>query len=154
MKNLHLGSMFLCVSLIGGVLPEAHSEVVPALAGRSWPNHYDTCFSSSWSTMVNNCADTVGGTRRLVIPIQIGGGSTYSITAYAGGNGTDGMTTCQAMSFTNAGTFYDFTYRVQTSASTTIHELPLGAIDVPSRGTLHFECDVAEGGGRVLSVRF
>ena len=154
MKNLHLGSVALCISLIGGLSPEAHSDVQPAMAGHSWPNHFDTCFSSSWATMVNNCAGTLGSTRLLIIPVQTPAGAMYNTFARAGGNGMSGKTTCQAISITSAGTAYSFSNRLQTTTSTAMQALPLGSISVPSDGVLQFECDVAEGGGRVFNVRF
>lgn len=142
-----------CVAAIGGGSKQAHSDVQPAMAGHGWPNHFDTCFSSSWAMMVNNCAATPGDTRLLVIPYQTTSSATYAASAMAGGNGSDGKTTCQAIAITSAGTSYGFSSRVQTSTSTAIQPLSLGSISVNSGGTIHFECDVAEGGGRVVNVR-
>lgn len=138
---------------LGGVSTPARSDTQPAMAGHSWPNHFDTCFSSGFAMMTNTCAGTVGSTRLLIIPFKTAFKLTpYAVTAYAGGNGSDGGTSCQAISVATNNSGIDFSEIVSTSTLSTVQLLDLGSIVVPIVGTLHFECRVAEGGGRVTDL--
>jgi hypothetical protein len=139
---------------IGGASQEARSDTQSAMAGHGWPNHFDTCFGSSWAMMVNYCSGITGSTRLLVIPVQVPASTstTYYAYARAGGNGTDGYTDCQAFAITGAGAGYDFSQKVPTGTSSAAQTLYLGPITTSTSGTLHFECHVAESGGRVVNV--
>src|ERR1041385_237893 len=84
-----------CATALAGLPADGQAQTVPAMAGHGWPNHFDGCFGSSWARMVNNCSDTVGAQRLLIVPAQAYGYGWYNNTyARAAGNGSDGMTNC------------------------------------------------------------
>jgi hypothetical protein len=156
-KNLLLA--MIGAAALGGISTSAHSDTQSAMAGHSWPNHFDTCFASAFATMTNTCAGAAGGTRLLIIPMQaFTKVLPYNVSAYAGGNGAaggnDGFTTCEAITVGTNNSSVDFSANVSSSTSNTLQLLGLGTVVSGIPGTLHFECRVAEGGGRVglLSV--
>lgn len=156
MRTMKLLMTVVCASAIGSASIEAHSATQSAMAGHGWPNHFDTCFGSAFARMINNCTGTIGSTRLLIVPVQVNATASTSFRTYAraSGNGTDGFTTCQAFSIADNGSGYAFSQRVSTSNSSAMQLLNLGVVSFMAGGTLHFECNVAEGGGRVNNVEF
>jgi len=137
---------------LGGISTPAHSDTQPAMAGHGFPNHFDTCFGSGFAMMTNNCAGSVGSTRLLIIPFLPTSKFSYTVSAYASGNGSDGQTTCQAITVAPSNSSVDFSTIVSSSTSTAMQFLNLGTVAASIPGTLHFECRVAEGGGRVTDL--
>jgi hypothetical protein len=125
-----------------------------AMAGHGWPNHFDSCFTSSFALMANSCSGTVGSTHLLIVPAQVGPSGTYRVFARATGNGSNGATDCQALAIASNGGGFSFSQIVSTNASKAVQLLTLGSVSVPGGGTLHFECHVAQGGGQVINVEF
>lgn len=71
--------------------PDASALTASGMSGHGWPHHFDTCFGSSWTMMVNNCSGSLGSTRLLIIPIQVPApGGWYFNGARVGGNGVNG----------------------------------------------------------------
>jgi hypothetical protein len=150
-KKMLVGAV--CAAALGGIPADGHAQTVAAMAGHGWPNHFDGCFGSSFATMFNNCGDTVGAQRLLIVPTQAYTYGWYNnVYARAGGNGSNGQTNCQAMGIFPDGSGASFSTIVSTSFSSAIQLLPLGSVWVPTSGTLHFECRLAQGGGRVVNV--
>jgi hypothetical protein len=141
----------LATIAIGGTPISAYAEVQPAMAGHGWPNHFDTCFTSSFALMRNACSGTVGSTRLLIVPTATDAG-TYHPVARATGNGSNGATDCQGIAVNSAGNGVSFTQIVATSASSAVQQLSLGTVVVPSGGSLHFECHLAQGGGQLINI--
>jgi hypothetical protein len=154
--NLKNALLAVCATgTISGVATTAYSANQAGMSGHGWPNHFDGCFGSSFATMFNNCADTVGAQRLLIIPAQIfkkDFSFTYAVSANAGGNGSNGMTNCQAISIATNGNGASFSQIVSTNTSAASQFLNLGSVNVQPSFTLHFECRIAQGGGRVTSV--
>src|SRR5262245_24195283 len=82
---------------LGGISNEARSWTAPAMAGHGWPNHFDTCFSSSWQLMQNNCPGVPGTQRLLIIPAQAEYPGYNYVWATAAGNGFNTGTMCSGM---------------------------------------------------------
>ena len=144
-----------CALAFGSASSEA--DTVSAMSGHGWPNHFDSCFGSSWALMQNNCSGSVGSQRLLIIPAQAAYWGYNSVIAKAAGNGSNGMTNCQGISAwtgSDGQSGISFTSIVSTNMATAPQWLNLGAITVWPGGTMHFECFVAQGGGRVFSVDF
>jgi hypothetical protein len=141
------------VVALGGISTPAQSDTQPAMAGHPWPDRLSTCFTSGFAMMTNTCTGSVGNTHLLVIPFQafpkVG---AYVVSAYAGGNGSDGMTNCEAITVAPSNSSVDFSAIVSSSTSTALQFLNLGTVAPSIPGTLHFECRVAEGGGRVTDL--
>lgn len=128
---------------------------IPAMQGHGWPNHFDSCFGSSWALMRNNCGGSVGSQRLLIIPTQSYGAKYDSIWVRASGNGSNGMTNCQGISATVRGDgqrAMGFTQIVSTNVSSSLQWLDLGSFQTYFEDTLHFECFVAQGGGTVYTI--
>ncbi len=124
----------------------------PAMSGHGWPNQFDTCFGSSFATMINNCSGTVGSSHLLIIPTIVDPSGTYSLWAHATGNGSNGMTDCQGIGVDPNDSGVSFSQILSTNTSRTSQTLWLGSVTVPGGGTLHFECHLAQGGGSVINV--
>lgn len=157
MKNTHLLMAVVAAVTLGAMSTTAPAETQSGMAGHGWPNHFDTCFGSSWAMMVNNCGGTVESTRGLVIPIQAPGPGPYHyVYARAGGNGSNGRTSCQALALAWHGGSYSgsFSAMVSTSFSAATQHLNLGTVYAFYDSTVHFECNLAQGGGRVVNVEF
>jgi len=153
MRHAILAAVLTCVVALSGKAREAEADTLPGMAGHGWPNHFDTCFGSSWAMMQNNC----GVTRLLIIPVQARYWGYGSVLARAAGNGAGGMTNCQGISTwaSASGQIADsFTQIVSTSTSQTTQVLSLGGLSVFPGGVAHFECFVAPTGGRVFAVDF
>jgi hypothetical protein len=154
---MKITKVFLAVTAaaaIGGVSTTTQASVQSAMAGHGWPNHFDTCFGSSFALMANNCSGTVGSTHLLIVPVQVGAAGTYRVFARATGNGSNGATDCQAITVAGNANGFSFSQIVATNTSTTAQLLTLGSVSVPSGGTMHFECHLAQGGGRLINVEF
>ena len=142
--------------VVGGSAGVAWSDTQSAMAGHGWPIHDDTCFASGFAQMQNNCAAAVGVRRLLIIPMQVRQ-IAPTIRVRASGNGSDGTTACQAISVNVANTSFSATSILTTTTSSTVQTLSFGNLGVQNAsgeilGTVHFECSVAEGGGRVINV--
>jgi hypothetical protein len=146
----------VCAAALAGIASDGQAQTVAGMAGHGWPDHFDGCFGSSWSRMVNNCGGSVGSQRLLIVPTQAYWYGWYNnVFARAAGNGSNGMTTCQALGIAADGSFGGaFSQNVSTNFSSSIQTLSLGSVFVPTSGTLHFECFVAQGGGQVVNVEF
>jgi hypothetical protein len=154
MKLTKLFLAIACVVAIGSATRLAYSHTQSAMAGHGWPTHNDTCFASSFAQMQNNCVGSVGTQRLLIVPAQVSASGTNFVSARASGNGSDGVTRCQAIAIDVANGGVSFSSNPSTSTSSTSQLLALGSVSVPVAGTMHFECNVAEGGGRVINVEF
>ena len=154
MKLTKLFLAIACVVAIGGATRLAHSHTQSAMAGHGWPTHNDTCFASSFAQMQNNCVAAFGVQRLLIVPAQISASGTNFVTARASGNGSDGATKCQAIAIDVANGGVSFSGNPTTSFSSASQFLNLGSVAAPVAGTVHFECFVAEGGGRLINVEF
>lgn len=155
MRIWTLAVAFACAVAAGTSLSEA--ETVPAMQGHGWPNHFDSCFGSSWSLMRNNCAGSVGSQRLLIIPAQVHEWGYDTVLTRASGNGSNGMTNCQGIStyvFSTGQGAVSFTRIASTNMSASPQVLTLGHIDVYPAGAMHFECFVAQGGGTVFNATF
>jgi hypothetical protein len=153
MRKINLFLAVVSAVALGNMGTNAHAMTQSGMAGHGWPNHFDTCFGSSFATMVNNCGGTAGSSHLLIIPIQVPAPGWYFYAgARAGGNGSNGLTDCQAIAISSSGGGYSFSQIVSSNTSTASQYLNLGAIYVPSGGTAHYECHVAQGGGRVINV--
>jgi len=144
-----------CAVALGGSVSEA--DTVAAMQGHGWPNHFDSCFGSSWALMRNNCGGPAGSQRLLIIPTQARYWGYNSIYARASGNGVDTGTNCQGIStytYSTGQGAVSFTQIVSTSTSASPEVLNLGPITVYPAGTMHFECKVAQGGGQVFNIDF
>jgi len=141
----------LATVAISGAPMRADAEVQPGMAGHGWPNHFDTCFTSSFALMRNSCAGTVGSTHLLIVPIATNAG-TYHPVARATGNGSNGGTDCQGIATNSSGGGVSFTQVVATTSSSAVQQLSLGTVVVPSGGVLHFECHLAQGGGQLINI--
>jgi hypothetical protein len=142
----------LAAVAIGGMPATSFAGAAQAgMSGHGWPNHFDTCFTSSWAAMTNRCSGTVGSSHLLIIPTIVDPPNTFTVWANATGNGSNGMTDCQAIgaTITNGGTFSQI---VSSNTSTTPQQLSLGTVVVFGHGTMHYECHVAQGGGTVINV--
>jgi len=124
----------------------------PAMSGHGWPDHFDKCFGSGFATMTNNCSDTVGNSRLLIVPTIVDPSGTYLTWVHAAGNGSNGMTNCQAIGVTANNIGVSFSQILSTNTSKASQTLVLGWVTVPGGGTLHYECHVAQGGGSVINV--
>jgi hypothetical protein len=151
MKITNVLAATLATVAICGTPMIATAEVQPAMAGHGWPNHFDTCFTSSFALMRNSCAGTVGSSHLLIVPTATDSG-TYSPVARATGNGSNGATDCQGIAVTSSGNGFSFTQIVSTSASSAVQQLSLGTVVVPNGGSLHFECHLAQGGGELINI--
>jgi hypothetical protein len=132
---------------------DTKADTLPGMAGHGWPNHFDTCFGSSWQSMQNNC----GVTRLLIIPAQGVRPGYSSVLVRASGNGASGMTNCQGIStFAGGGGVFadDFTQIVSTNTASTFQVLNLGNLLMFPASVIHFECFVAPSGGRVATIDF
>jgi hypothetical protein len=138
------------VALASGSLPAYAASATAAISGHGWPTHNDTCFGSSYAMMTNNCAAAAGVTRLLIIPAQHDGG-LVRVTAYASGNGSNTATNCQALFVNEINTPLAGSV-VSSTTSSTIQALDLGTFNTTITRALHVECNVAQGGGRVVSV--
>jgi hypothetical protein len=148
-----------CMCAVGAA--DAAYVSIPAMAGHGWPTHNDTCFSSSWNLMQNNCAGTVGSQRLLIIPVQHASDNpqtqtTYNAHAIAQGNGSNTGTNCQGISSWMSDTYWsvNMTQIVSTSTSSARQMLMLGNLNIYGGSLFHFECFVAQGGGVVHAVRY
>jgi hypothetical protein len=143
----------LAAVAIGGVPTTSFAGASQsAMAGHGWPNHFDTCFGSSFATMTNNCTGTVGSSHLLIIPLIVDPPVTLSLWAHAAGNGSNGMTDCQGIGVNPADGGVSFSQILSTNTSRTAQTLFLGSVSVPGGGTLHYECHLAQGGGQVINV--
>jgi len=147
-----LGPMTLALTLGA---PSSYALVQPAMAGHPWPwPTTDTCLTSpAWDMITNSCNDQV--VRLLVVPMQIGatgGGGSVHAYAHAKANpfGTSD-TTCQAIGIGPDNLSYYFSSNKNTF-STSVVTLDLGSVNIPSNGTLHFECNLGWHGGSVVNV--
>jgi hypothetical protein len=140
-----------------GVGAQAHTQ--SAMAGHGWPNTVEPCFFSSFAQVTNTCAS--GGSRLLVVPVQVPGSNNYQAYARAAGSYAYNRTTCQAIGIGPTNTSWSFSYLRSTNVGTTPETLSLGVIGVPPGGTAHFECQLGEfvsdfngggAGGRVINV--
>jgi hypothetical protein len=139
---------------LGASGPLAYSQTQSAMAGHGWPTHNDTCFASSFAQMTNTCVAGVGVQRLLIIPAQISHSGATTVSARASGNGSDGSSKCQAIGIDVANGGVSFSAIVSTTNSSASQNLAMGSVSPPVGGTMHFECFVAEGGGRVININF
>jgi hypothetical protein len=154
-----MNKLMMTVAAVGAMAlgGAAQADSVSGMAGHGWPNHFDSCFGSSFTTMINNCGGSVGSSRLLIIPTQIYPslfGRLDNVIARAGGNGSNGVTTCTAIAINSAGGGFSFSANVATFTGTSSQQLNLGPVFLAAGGTLHYECTVAQGGGRVFNVEF
>ena len=159
-----LAIVFSCSVVFGILAKRAHADfwglpseikTIAAMQGHGWPNHFDSCFGSSWGLMKNNCGGPVGSQRLLIIPMEANGAKYTSIWVRASGNGSNGMTNCQGISpfvYPDGQRAIGFTQIVSTNVSSSVQYLNLGSIDTLFHATFHFECFVAQGGGTVFNI--
>lgn len=133
-------SKVLMVAMVGvmGVGVGAQADTQSAMAGHGWPNPIDTCFQSSFAQVSNRCGS--GGSRLLIVPIEVPVSNNYQTFARAAGSGAYFQTTCQAIAIGPNNNGFAFSAVRGTGPSTTPTTLTMGVIGVPVQGTLHFEC--------------
>jgi hypothetical protein len=154
-------SGFLVVAMIGvsafGDGADAHTQ--SAMAGHGWPTFIDPCFSSSFAQVANTCSS--GGSRLLIVPMQVPTSANYQASARAAGAGAYEVTTCQAMAIGPNNNGFSFSALRSSNVSTTPVTITLGPIGVPPQGTAHFECRLGQwvadfngggSGGRLINV--
>jgi hypothetical protein len=151
MKNMNMVMVAAaCAALAGGV---GYAQTVPGAAGAGDSCFVTANFPGAPPTKSNMCFEGFGVTRRLVIPTQAYGYGWYNqVVARAASNGNGTLTTCRGIGTNANGSLASLSQNVSTDFTTNITTMFLGSVFVPTSGTLHVECAVAQGGGRVLSV--
>lgn len=151
------GMLMAAILGVGAAGVAAQADTQSAMAGHGWPNHFDTCFGSSFAMIVNNCTSQ----KLFIVPIQATPNSLYFAHARASGAVAYNKTSCQAMTIGPNNTGWVFTSVKHTNVGLTPETLALGALQVPAQGTAHFECwlagwvsDLQGGGsgGRLINV--
>ena len=153
------GMLMVAMLGTGALATGAQAHTQSAMAGHGWPNHFDTCFGTSFAMVVNNCS--TGGPRLFIVPIQVPGSANYQASVRASGAPAYNKTSCQAMAIGPSNEGWSFSALRTTNVGLTPQTLSLGPIGVPPQGTAHFECRLGEwisdlngggSGGRLISV--
>jgi hypothetical protein len=139
--------MVLC-----GYISPVRSATLPAMAGHSWPDGFDTCFRSANAEMKNICP---GPARKLIIPAEETKGGVFQglVVNAAGDPGCGGVATCTALVVDTSNTIVSMSQIVQTTTSSNVQQLFLLNVLVPVAATIQFECDVGCN-ARVVNADF
>ena len=115
------------------------STTLPGTAGHAWVSSDESCFGSSWSSMVNNCS---GSARKRIIPIQstANGSVTFKASGPFSGSVCLNDAVCRAVVTDNNNGFINQTSAVAACGLTT-----LGTLTVASTSVVHYDCDFASG---------
>jgi hypothetical protein len=137
---MYLKSLIAAVSLVP-MMPIAVAQAAsPGFSG--WARPADTaCFQESWGGVVNQCS----GARDYYIPFHVPTSGNKNVVIYAQGPSSASNVCCTAYGMLPTS---DSTYRSPNRCLDgfgSFRQINLGAVMVPSYGSLYIACSVGSG---------
>jgi hypothetical protein len=152
-RPLRLLGIFGALSLATLVAGPAWSTVLPGIAGHAF--FAPTCFGAEapfTAAVINFCAGGDPGTpsqRKFIVPIQTTNNANHTFRGRVRGNGSQ-TTVCRAVAVNSSDGAVVTNF--QGSSSQAFSLITMGTLFISSSSTAQVECDVAQGGGAVLSI--